>query len=208
LSEATGKAVDECFAAFLQYGGSLEQVAERMFEEMEKEGREGSASSGSSAVPSSSSLGSGLESSGPAGSSTVSATMAEVMALEKGQEQRAESARQWAEMTGKSEVECRAALEAHGGRADAAAEYLLGLFAAEGSSSSSSSQGAAGAEVSSAAAGAESRAAAPLSDRDVREPGSARVEVDVEEQEADLAPVCKRARTSAPCPGDSIDRTE
>jgi len=148
LTEATGRPSDECYAALLQYGG-LEEAAIRLLEdggdgdgEQEPEAEQGGGGPGALAASKGQppSTGGG---GGRGGGGTVSSTMAQVMAYEQNEEKHVEisleDARALVEATGRSLESCREALEAQGGRVDAAAEYLLGLPESGGDSGGSSS---------------------------------------------------------------------
>lgn len=112
LAEATGRPPDECLAALLHHGGSIEEAASRLCEGVESEAGDPAATNGA-----------GIESA----ARTVSPTMAEVIALERQSEARSQEGQRLAEATGRTLQECLQALAAHNGRIDDAAAELLSL---------------------------------------------------------------------------------
>lgn len=125
LQLATGRSTDECFAALLQHG-DIDSAAVHLLEQLEETARPVQSYAENRGGSFSGNLG------------TVSSTMAQVMQLENREERLAEDAERLAEATGCALADCATALEAHGGRADAAAEYLL-MQAVSGSAGSSAS---------------------------------------------------------------------
>eukprot|EP00930_Biecheleria_cincta_P098048 TRINITY_DN89735_c0_g1_i1.p1 TRINITY_DN89735_c0_g1~~TRINITY_DN89735_c0_g1_i1.p1 ORF type:complete len:354 (-),score=103.36 TRINITY_DN89735_c0_g1_i1:30-1061(-) len=125
LADALGRGLDECFAALLECGGRAEDAATRLLEETGT-----GKSSGSAAATCTDTSREGV----------VSSTMAEVMSLEAGGDGYGDvepetdqvfedEAARLAEFTGQELLTCKAALQSHGGSADAAAAHLLSLLA-------------------------------------------------------------------------------